>query len=164
MDPVRTGKQIAQLRRRKGLTQESLGLKLGVSNKTISRWENGIYLPDVEMLQLLAQEFGVTMEELISGETPTPKPSQQSAVKIIAAPKPEGSFSFEEQKAYFKKKWRKDHIGLLAVLIGIFLAAVILPFVFGKPWFAGLAPLIGLLEYGYQNNQMMIYVENNLFD
>lgn len=164
MDPVRTGKQIAQLRRRKGLTQESLGLKLGVSNKTISRWENGVYLPDVEMLQLLAQEFGVTMEELISGETPTPKPSQQSAVKIIAAPKPKGSFSFEEQKAYFKKKWRKDHIGLLAVLVGIFLAAVILPFVFGKPWFAGLAPLIGLLEYGYQNNQMMIYVENNLFD
>ena len=42
MDPVKTGKFIAVLRREKGLTQEMLGNKLGVTNKTISRWENGV--------------------------------------------------------------------------------------------------------------------------
>ena len=42
MDQVKTGKFIAELRREKGLTQEMLGKKLGVTNKTVSRWENGV--------------------------------------------------------------------------------------------------------------------------
>lgn len=39
------------------MTQEQLGEKLGVTNKTISRWENGNYMPDVEMLSLLSKEL-----------------------------------------------------------------------------------------------------------
>ena len=42
MDQVKIGKFIAELRRRAGLTQEALGEKIGVTNKTISRWENGV--------------------------------------------------------------------------------------------------------------------------
>lgn len=41
MDQVKTGKFIASLRRGEGLTQQALGERLGVSNKTVSRWENG---------------------------------------------------------------------------------------------------------------------------
>ena len=59
MDQIKIGKFIAALRKDKGLTQEQLGEKLGVTNKTISRWENGNYMPDVEMLSLLSKEFGV---------------------------------------------------------------------------------------------------------
>ncbi len=68
MDQIKIGKFIAALRKEKGFTQEQLGEKLGVTNKTISRWENGNYMPDVEMLSLLSQEFGVTINELIIGE------------------------------------------------------------------------------------------------
>mgnify|MGYP001070676323 CR=1 FL=1 len=68
MDQIKIGKFIAALRKDKGLTQEQLGEKLGVTNKTISRWENGNYMPDVEMLSLLSKEFGVSINELISGE------------------------------------------------------------------------------------------------
>lgn len=60
MDQIKIGKIIAALRKEKGLTQEQLGEKLGVTNKTISRWENGNYTPDVEMLALLSKEFGVS--------------------------------------------------------------------------------------------------------
>lgn len=74
------------------------------------------------------------------------------------------AFSLAERKAYFKKKWRREHIGLLVVLLLLLAAALVLPFVFGRPWFVGLAPLIALVEYGWQNNKMMIYVESNLFD
>lgn len=42
MDQVKIGKFIAELRRWAGLTQEALGEKIGVTNKTISRWENGV--------------------------------------------------------------------------------------------------------------------------
>lgn len=68
MDQMKTGKFIAILRKKTGMTQEQLGKKLGVTNKTVSRWENGNYMPDVEMLSLLSKEFGVSMNEIISGE------------------------------------------------------------------------------------------------
>lgn len=45
MDQIKMGKFIAALRKEKGLTQEKLGEKLGVTNKTVSRWENGNYMP-----------------------------------------------------------------------------------------------------------------------
>ena len=68
MDQVKIGKFIAQCRNEKNITQEELGEKLGVTNKTISRWENGHYLPDIEMMQLLSKEFSISINELISGE------------------------------------------------------------------------------------------------
>lgn len=68
MDQVKIGKFIAALRKEKGLTQEKLGEKLGVTNKAVSRWENGNYMPDVEMLSLLSNEFDVSINEIISGE------------------------------------------------------------------------------------------------
>ena len=45
MNQIKIGKFIAALRKEKGMTQEQLGEKLGVTNKTISRWENGNYMP-----------------------------------------------------------------------------------------------------------------------
>ena len=68
MDQVKIGKFIAELRRRAGLTQEALGEKIGVTNKTISRWENGDYMPNIEMLQLLAEEFSISISEILAGE------------------------------------------------------------------------------------------------
>ena len=68
MDQVKIGKFIAQCRNEKNITQEELGEKLGVTNKTTSRWENGHYLPDIEMMQLLSKEFNISINELISGE------------------------------------------------------------------------------------------------
>ena len=65
----------------------------------------------------------------------------------------------DEKKAYFKKKWRKEHILLYAILLLILATSIVLPFVFDRPYFVGLAPLIAFIEYGYQNNKMMIYVE-----
>ena len=47
MDTKKIGRFIAKKRKKKGYTQEQLGNILGVSNKTISRWENGNYMPDL---------------------------------------------------------------------------------------------------------------------
>ncbi|MBQ9079858.1 MAG: helix-turn-helix transcriptional regulator [Clostridia bacterium] len=164
MDQVKIGKFIAELRRRNGLTQEALGEKIGVTNKTISRWENGNYMPDIEMLQLLAQEFKVSINELLSGERLSDEDFRQKADENVIAVSKASVFSFEERKVYFKKKWRKEHISLFVVLFFIFVASIILPFVFDKSSLVGLSPFIALIEYGYQNNKMMIYVEKNLYD
>ena len=67
MDQVQTGKFIAELRKEKSLTQAQLGDLLGVTNKTISRWENGHYMPDLAVLQSLCAVLDVNINEMISG-------------------------------------------------------------------------------------------------
>lgn len=67
MDQVQTGKFIAELRKEKSLTQAQLGELLGVTNKTISRWENGNYMPDLAVLQSLCAVLDVNLNEMISG-------------------------------------------------------------------------------------------------
>lgn len=164
MDPIKIGKFIAGLRRQAGLTQEALGEKIGVTNKTVSRWENGNYMPDIEMLQFLAREFNVSLHELLNGEKMSDEEfRQEEDEKMVAVSKTSG-FPFEERKAYFKNKWRKDHISLLVLLIVILIAAFVIPFIVGKPWLVGFVPVVAFIEYGYMNNKMMTYVENCLYE
>ena len=67
MDQVKSGAFIAQLRRERGWTQEELGERLGVTNKTVSRWENGNYMPSIELLTMMGREFDVSLNELLEG-------------------------------------------------------------------------------------------------
>ena len=67
MDTVKIGKFLAGLRHERELTQEQLAERLGTSNKTISRWENGNYMPPVEMLAELSEFYGVSINEILSG-------------------------------------------------------------------------------------------------
>ena len=55
MDQKKIGQFIAALRQEKGMTQTVLGERLGVTNKTVSRWENGNYMPDVSLLPQLSR-------------------------------------------------------------------------------------------------------------
>lgn len=107
MDSKKIGAFIALNRKKKGLTQEQLGEKLGVSNKTISRWENGNYMPDLSMLLPLSEELGISLNELLAGE------------EI----KREEEASYLENNListinYSVKKMKKEHIKISALLIG----------------------------------------------
>ena len=102
MDQEKIGKYIASLRRQAGLTQESLGKKLGVTNKTISRWENGNYMPDVGMLPPLARELNVSINELLAGEKISDDAFQKKPDGTILEAATVSAFSFEERKAYFR--------------------------------------------------------------
>lgn len=68
MNTKKIGKYIAENRKKRNITQEQLAEKLGVTSKTISRWENGNYMPDISMLKPLSEELGVTLNDLLSGE------------------------------------------------------------------------------------------------
>lgn len=68
MDTVKMGKFLKELRKEKGLTQEQLGEKIGVTNKTVSRWENGNYIPPVECLSMLSDIYGISINEILSGQ------------------------------------------------------------------------------------------------
>ncbi len=68
MNQVTIGKYISQKRRELNLTQEELAEKLGVSNKTISKWENGKCMPDYSIIQNLCDALHTTLAELMDGE------------------------------------------------------------------------------------------------
>lgn len=68
MNQTTIGSYIAQKRRAQNLTQEQLAEQLGVSNKTISKWENGKCMPDYSIIQKLCDALGVTLPELMDGE------------------------------------------------------------------------------------------------
>lgn len=162
MDLKKIGVFLSQLRREKGLTQEQLGLELGVTNKTISRWENGNYLPPVEMLQAMSTFYGISINELLSGQRLPDTAYREKAEENIKAAIG-SSFSLRERMAYFKAKWRREHIadfvlGML-VTVGLYAAGI-----FWQKWLCLAGYIFCILFLVVSYNRMMTYVENRAFD
>ena len=68
MDAKKIGSFIAEKRKAKKMTQMQMGEALGVTSKTVSRWENGNYMPDISLLIPIAELLDVTVNELLNGE------------------------------------------------------------------------------------------------
>ena len=76
MDTKKTGAYLAALRKARGMTQQEAADQLGVSNKTVSKWENGAGLPDITVLPALAELYGVTADDILAGETLRGRPAE----------------------------------------------------------------------------------------
>ena len=87
------------------MTQEKLGEKLGVTNKTISRWEGSNYITDVEMLSRLSIEFGVSINELISNERLVAGDLKKATDNNLVTALNNSTFTLREKIAFFKQKW-----------------------------------------------------------
>ena len=168
MDQIKTGKFIATLRKEKDLTQEQLGEKLGVTNKTISRWENGNYMPDIQMLSLLSKEFDVSINELISGERLLIGDFKKAADNNLVTALNNSIFTLKEKIAFFKKKWLREHIATIVLCVVVWISIMI--------WAAqklkdsnsfvllgAIGSVLAVLFYVVLYNRMMIYVENNAY-
>jgi len=70
MEQKKTGELIRALRRERGMTQNALAEKVGVTGKAVSKWERGLGLPDVALLEPLSRILGVGAETLLAGELP----------------------------------------------------------------------------------------------
>jgi len=109
MDMQKIGNFLAELRKDKNLTQEELGEQLGVTNKTVSRWENGNYLPPVEILQMLSKLYDVSINELLSGERLSEEHYKEKAEDNIVTALHNSTVSFNEKYHFYKNEWRKKH-------------------------------------------------------
>ncbi len=80
------GNYICQLREKKGLSQSQLGEMLGVTNKAVSRWENGGAYPSTELMLPLAKALGVSIEELYQAvsESRAPKTKIRTLLEFLA--------------------------------------------------------------------------------
>ena len=68
MDLIKIGKYIASKRKSLGMTQKQLAEKLGMSDKSVSKWERGVFLPDVSVYKELCSILGISLNEFLAGE------------------------------------------------------------------------------------------------
>ena len=84
MDLIKIGRYIADKRKQLGLTQRQLAEQLGMSDKSVSKWERGICLPDVSVYSDLCRILGISIHEFLAGEDiPTENMIQKSEENII---------------------------------------------------------------------------------
>ena len=118
MNYEKTGHLIAERRLERGLTQVQLAEKLGVSNRTVSKWECGKGFPDVSLLEPLSNELDLSLEALISGDVET----MQTSVSIW------GIVSFVYQQYQGKtRRFIRNLVGgvILAAFVGFFIFAAL---------------------------------------
>ncbi len=82
MDLVKTGRFLQELRKEKGLTQEQLAEQMGVARRTVSRWETGSNMPDMDILIDLSDLYEVDLREILSGE----KKSEHMDQEVTCSP------------------------------------------------------------------------------
>lgn len=86
MDNKKVGKLIADLRKKNGLTQQELGDKVGVGFRAVSKWERGITLPDITIINELSKILGISSNELLDGKVTKEiktKPKISKKLKIV---------------------------------------------------------------------------------
>ena len=120
MDQKKIGSFLRELRGEKGLTQEQLAELLGVSNRSVSRWENGRNMPDFDLLMELARRYDVSVEEILDGQ----RRSENAAWESEDALQKVANYGNME-KIDFSKKQRFFYIVVLAALFGIFMIDVL---------------------------------------
>ena len=81
----RIGSFIAALRKEQNLTQEQFAEKLGVSNRSVSRWENGNTLPDLSLMENICRITGVTLPELLEGNRLDSSTDCRNSIHLILA-------------------------------------------------------------------------------
>ena len=119
MDQEKIGKFIASLRKKQKLTQEQLAEKLGVTSKSISRWENGKNMPDYSILKELCNILGIDVNEFLSGEKIEKNEIQTYSIKNLDL----------ILKEYYKMKKQKNMfisimIGIIAISLLVFLGCI----------------------------------------
>lgn len=85
MDQVKIGKFIAECRREKNMTQRQLAEQLGISDKTISKWETGKGLPEAGFMVPLGEILGISVNELLTGERIPEEEYQEKAEETMVA-------------------------------------------------------------------------------
>lgn len=114
MDQEKIGKFIFELRKEKKMTQQELADKIGVTDRAISKWENGRGMPDLSLMKPLCDVLGITLNELISGERIEKKELQKKSEENILK-----TINYSNKKTKFFKIF-------LGCLITIFLLLVLM--------------------------------------
>ena len=113
MDQIKIGTFLKLLRKEKNLTQEQLAEQLGVSTRTVSRWENGNNMPDISLLSEIAEFYDVSIPELIYGE----RKSENMREEAKEVAETMSDYAKAEKETLVKSIRNMSLIGLIALII-----------------------------------------------
>ncbi|MEF2920065.1 MAG: helix-turn-helix domain-containing protein [Acutalibacteraceae bacterium] len=113
MDQIKIGEFLKELRKEKGLTQEQLAEQFNVSRRSISRWETGSNLPDVDILIEMADYYEVDLRELIDGERKSEKMNEELKETVLKV----AEFSNEDKMKVTKRMNKLFICGFVAAVI-----------------------------------------------
>jgi transcriptional regulator with XRE-family HTH domain len=117
MDLVKVGAFLQTLRKEKGLTQEQLAEQVGVARRTVSRWETGSNMPDLDILLELADFYSVDLREILDGERKSEQMNEELKETVLQV----ADYSNEEKARLLKRM----HWMFIAGLIGFIVFLVI---------------------------------------
>ena len=120
MDLIRIGKFLQELRKEKGLTQEQLADHTGVSRRTVSRWETGSNMPDLDILVELSDFYEVDLREILSGERKSERMNEEMKETVLQV----ADYSNEEKERMLQRLHGLFIAGLIGFLA--FLGIVLL--------------------------------------
>ena len=165
MDQIKIGKFICENRKKHNLTQEQLAEKLNISKNAVSKWERGLSLPDVSIMQDLCKILDITLNELFRGERISDDKYKEMTDNNLLEVLEDSSFTLKEKIDFFKKKWIKEHISRFVVGFIIWCALIIvLALQHVELYILGaIGGVLSTLLYIVFYNQMMSYVENNAY-
>lgn len=155
MDNIKFGRFIRESRQEKGMTQKQLAEQIHVSDKAVSKWENGAGFPDIKILEPLAECLGVSLLELMQGErTAEPQIDRKEAEQVVA-----DAITQSGQEDEWKRRMWKVRLLLGACACGIlYLACVGVGYLAGaeRGQFSGL--LSGTAEVAWYESPVFFYV------
>lgn len=128
MDPVKFGSYLKTLRKEKGLTQEQLAEMLGVTNRSVSRWETGANLPDIDVIITLSEFYDADIRDLLNGEKRTAEhhTAERSDEKMLAEEKEvivkAAEYGSEKERGLTRKVFFAVLTGIAALAISLFAA------------------------------------------
>lgn len=117
MDQVKIGSFLKTLRNEKKLTQEQLAEQLNVSRRTVSRWETGSNLPDLDLLMEMADFYQVELRELFNGERKSEQMNHEMKETVLQA----AEYSNEDKKRITRTVLAYLSIGMLALIVSVVL-------------------------------------------
>lgn len=99
MDQKKIGSLLKELRKEKGLTQEQFAEIVNVSSRTVSRWENGNNMPDLDILIQISDYYGINLRELLEGERKSDKMNKELEDTVLKA----ADYTNSETERYTKR-------------------------------------------------------------
>ena len=113
MDLVKIGKFLQELRKEKGLTQEQLAEQTGVARRTVSRWETGSNMPDLDILIELADFYSVDLREILNGERKSEHMNEELKETVLQV----ADYSNEEKARLLKRMHWLFITGLIGFVV-----------------------------------------------
>lgn len=165
MNQVKIGKLIAQCRKEKKLTQVELANMLGVTDKSVSKWENGVCLPDVSLYKKLCEILDITLNEFFAGEKIKEENFKEVADNNLLTALENSTFTLKDKIDFYKKKWKKDHLSnIILSFISWMVLLIALKLQNVEIYLIGtISGLLAMLFYIILYNKMMAYIEKNAY-